>query len=118
MKADAVIAALGALAQDTRLSLYRLLVERGLNGMPAGEIAEALRVPASSLSFHLSQLSRAGLVVQRRVGRQLIYSTDFAAMNELIGYLTENCCGGSGGPACNPAVQSSADSIKGVRRSR
>ena len=109
MENKAVVTALSAIAQDTRLAIYRLLVERGPEGLPAGRIAEALSLPDSSLSFHLAQLNRAGLIVQKRVSRQLIYSADFAAMNALVGYLTENCCGGNPGlcaPACEPTVSS------------
>jgi ArsR family transcriptional regulator, arsenate/arsenite/antimonite-responsive transcriptional repressor len=102
MNTREAIAALGALAQETRLAIFRLLVERGPEGLPAGAIAEALELPASSLSFHLAQLAHAGLVSQRRQGRSLIYGIDFAAMNELMGYLTENCCAGSGG-VCLPS---------------
>jgi ArsR family transcriptional regulator, arsenate/arsenite/antimonite-responsive transcriptional repressor len=99
------IAALGALAQETRLALFRLLVARGPAGMPAGAIAEQLAVAPSSLSFHLQHLLHAGLIVQRRLGRQLIYSAEYAAMNELLVYLTENCCGRDAvcAPLCNPA---------------
>ena len=93
--ADSVVAALGALAQAHRLAAYRLLVEAGPEGMAAGALALALDVPNSSLSFHLAQLSGAGLIVQRRAGRSLIYSADFAAMNRLVAFLTENCCGGA-----------------------
>ncbi|HXQ40812.1 MAG TPA: metalloregulator ArsR/SmtB family transcription factor [Candidatus Udaeobacter sp.] len=105
MKTSRAIAALGALAQETRLAIFRLLVERGPAGDAAGVIAAKLDIPASSLSFHLAQLSHAGLIVQRRESRSLIYSVDFAAMNGLMGYLTENCCGGDASvcaPACNP----------------
>jgi len=94
MDTKRAIQALGALAQDTRLAIFRLLVEKGLEGLAAGAIAEALSLPPSSLSFHLAQLTRAGLVLQRRASRSLIYSVDFEAMGELMGYLTENCCGG------------------------
>jgi ArsR family transcriptional regulator len=102
------IAALGALAQETRLALFRLLVQAGPQGKAAGAIAEALGVPASSLSFHLAQLNHAGLVTQRRVGRSLIYGADYGAMNALVGYLAENCCGGeTAAPrVCNPAPRS------------
>ena len=105
MDQDRAIAALGALAQETRLALFRLLVARGPEGLPAGTIAERLGVAPSSLSFHLQQLAHAGLIVQRRFGRQLIYSAEYAAMNELLAYLTENCCGQgvSCAPACSPA---------------
>ena len=106
MDAATTIAALGALAHETRLATFRLLVERGPNGLPAGAIAEALKLPPSSLTFHLQQLMRAGLITQRRVSRQLIYATDFAAMNAVVAYLTENCCGSAivCAPACQPAA--------------
>jgi ArsR family transcriptional regulator len=98
------IAALGALAQETRLELFRLLVARGPEGLPAGIIAEKLGVMPSSLSFHLQQLVHAGLITQRRLSRQLIYSAEYGTMNELMAYLTENCCGrGACTPVCNPA---------------
>ena len=98
-----VIAALGALAQETRLELFRLLVTAGPAGLPAGVIAEKLGVLPSSLSFHLQQLVHAGLITQRRLSRQLIYSAEYGAMNELMAYLTENCCGVVCAPVCNPA---------------
>jgi len=91
----AAVTALSALAQEHRLTLFRLLVQAGPDGLPAGVIAEKIGVPASSLSFHLAQLNRAGLVSQTRQGRSLIYTADYAAMNGLIGYLTENCCEGA-----------------------
>src|ERR1700724_4016116 len=99
------IAALGALAQETRLELFRLLVTSGPAGLPAGVIAERIGVQPSSLSFHLAQLTHAGLITQRRLGRQLIYAAEYGAMTELLAYLTENCCGRgeSYAPACNPA---------------
>lgn len=100
--ADAV-QALGALAHDHRLAIYRMLVERGPNGLAAGAIAERLNVPPSSLTFHLQHLLRAGLLTQRRMSRQLIYAADFSAMNALVGFLTENCCG-RGQAACVPAA--------------
>lgn len=87
------VQALAALAHETRLALYRMLVERGPDGLAAGAIAERLNVPPSSLTFHVQHLHRAGLVTQHRVGRQLIYAADYAAMNGLIATLTENCCG-------------------------
>lgn len=93
------VAALGALAQEHRLALFRLLVQAGEEGMPAGAIAEALSIPNSSLSFHLAQLSRASLVRQQRQHRSIIYSADYDAMNALVGYLLENCCAGT---ACAP----------------
>ena len=99
------LAALGALAQETRLGLFRLLVTYGPEGLPAGVIAERLGVLPSSLSFHLQQLVHAGLITQRRLSRQLIYSAEYGTMNALLAYLTENCCGRaeSCAPACNPA---------------
>lgn len=100
MKTPAIISALAALAHEHRLAIFRLLVEKGPEGLPAGEIAERIGLVPSSLTFHLQHLARAGLLKQRRVGRQLFYATDFGVMNELVGYLTENCCGGAG---CAPA---------------
>jgi ArsR family transcriptional regulator, arsenate/arsenite/antimonite-responsive transcriptional repressor len=98
------ISALGALAQETRLELFRLLVTCGPEGLPAGAIAEKVGVMPSSLSFHLQQLVHAGLITQRRLSRQLIYSAEYGTMNELMAYLTENCCGrGACVPVCNPA---------------
>src|ERR1700736_5247209 len=103
MEKKGAITALGALAQETRLDLFRLLVTEGPAGLPAGVIADRLGVLPASLSFHLQQLVHAGLIAQRRLGRQLIYSAEYAAMNELLAYLTQNCCGqGVCAPACNP----------------
>jgi ArsR family transcriptional regulator, arsenate/arsenite/antimonite-responsive transcriptional repressor len=102
MKTPAVIAALGALAHEYRLAVYRLLVERGPEGLPAGIIGERVGLVPSSLTFHLQALQRAGLIRQTRASRQLIYSADYAVMNELVGYLTDNCCAASGG-ACDAA---------------
>jgi ArsR family transcriptional regulator len=103
MDATKTVAALSALAHEHRLAVYRMLVERGPNGLPAGVIAEQLAVPPSSLTFHLQHLLRAGLVTQRRMSRQLIYAADFAVMNDLLGYLTENCCEGNSA-ACGLSV--------------
>jgi ArsR family transcriptional regulator, arsenate/arsenite/antimonite-responsive transcriptional repressor len=103
MDQTTAIAALGALAQEHRLALFRLLVQAGEEGMAAGAIAEALGIPNSSLSFHLAQLNRAGLIRQERQHRSLIYRADYAAMNALVGYLMENCCGGSGA-VCAPTA--------------
>ena len=102
MDSSAVVNALGALAQEHRLALFRLLVQAGENGMSAGAIAEALGIPNSSSSFHLAALTKAGLIRQERQSRSLIYSADYAAMNDLVGYLMENCCGGTewGTSAC------------------
>jgi ArsR family transcriptional regulator, arsenate/arsenite/antimonite-responsive transcriptional repressor len=87
------LAALGALAQETRLQLYRLLVTSGPEGLSAGNIAERLGVIPSSLSFHLQHLVHAGLITQRRTGRLMIYAAEYDAVNALLAYLTENCCG-------------------------
>src|ERR1700759_1121987 len=106
MRTPEVIDALGALAHEHRLAIFRLLVERGPAGLAAGHVGTRLKLVPSSLTFHLQNLQRAGLITQRRESRQLIYSADFDAMNALIGYLTENCCAGSGecAPVCKPAA--------------
>lgn len=101
MKQQDVIAALAALAQDSRLSIYRLLVKRGPDGFAAGEISGRLKIAGPSLSFHLKELSRAGLVTARRDGRFIHYSANFEQMNNLVAFLTENCCGH--GVVCTPA---------------
>jgi ArsR family transcriptional regulator, arsenate/arsenite/antimonite-responsive transcriptional repressor len=103
VKSANAIASLAALAQEHRLAAFRLLVQAGEDGLPAGQIAEALGVPNSSLSFHLAQLTRAGLIRQERQSRSLIYRADYEAMNKLVGYLLENCCGGA---SCAPRAQS------------
>jgi ArsR family transcriptional regulator len=92
---DQAIVALAALAQDHRLAAYRLLVQAGPAGLAAGRLAQTLDVQPSSLSFHLAQLCHAGLAVQRREGRSILYSVDYSVMNGLLAYLTENCCAGS-----------------------
>lgn len=94
MQPDLVIRALAALAQEHRLAAFRLLVQAGSEGIAAGVLAERIGVPASSMSFHLAQLANAGLVTQRRESRSIFYAADYAAMNGLMAYLTENCCGG------------------------
>lgn len=112
MQADAVIQALGALAQEHRLAVFRLLVQAGPDGLPAGALAEATGVAPSSMSFHLAQLSHAGLVHQRRQGRSIIYAADYAAMNALMGFLTENCCNGAActpDASCSPAISQAKD---------
>lgn len=116
MKALQAIDALGALAHEHRLKIYRALVERGPAGLAAGAIGERIGLVPSSLTFHLQSLQRAGLITQRRESRQLIYSADFEAMAALVGYLTENCCAGSAENCeviCKPA-----SSAKPTRRSR
>src|SRR5215469_17365913 len=94
MKKSVVIGALGALAQETRLDVFRLLVQKGPEGLRAGEIGARLGQPSPTLSFHLNQLRFAGLVRSRRESRSIIYTANFKAMSDLLGYLTENCCGG------------------------
>lgn len=106
MTSSSVIDALGSLAQEHRLALFRVLVQAGDDGMPAGAIAERLGIPSSSLSFHLAHLTRAGMIQQRREGRSLIYTADYAAMNELVGFLMENCCGGA---SCAPEAACGED---------
>lgn len=101
MKSKSAIDALRALAQEHRLALFRLLVQAGDEGMSAGVIAETLGVPNSSLSFHLAQLKNAGLILHERQHRSLIYRANYPAMNALIGFLTENCCGGED---CSSAI--------------
>ena len=104
------VAALASLAQEHRLAIFRLLVQAGKAGMPAGAIAEALGVPNSSLSFHLAHLNRAGLIKQARQSRSLIYSADYACMNALVGFLMENCCAGAAcgsDTVCEPAEATS-----------
>jgi DNA-binding transcriptional ArsR family regulator len=101
MDVNAAVVALGALAQEHRLALFRLLVQAGGDGMAAGAIAEKLGIPNSSLSFHLAQLREAGLISQERQHRSLIYRANYPAMNGLVDYLTENCCSGAD---CSPAA--------------
>src|ERR1700675_673879 len=93
MERPKAIAALASLAQETRLEIFRLLVQKGPEGLAAGEIGERLGLPSPTLSFHLSHLKHAGLVKSRRQSRSIIYSADFATMMGLMAYLTENCCG-------------------------
>lgn len=105
METQTVVTALAALAQASRLSVFRLLVQVGPAGLPAGQIAELTGIPASSLSFHLKELSHAGLTESRQDGRFVIYTARFETMNALLGYLTDNCCGGNpctSATACSP----------------
>ena len=106
MKTAQALSALAALAHAHRLAVYRLLVQAGPEGLPAGVIAKRLKMPSSSLTFHLQKLQQARLITRERVSRQLIYAADFPAMNALVGYLTENCCAESGAACdvlCEPA---------------
>lgn len=107
MESNAAVEALSALAQEHRLALFRLLVQAGERGMAAGAIADALGVPNSSLSFHLGQLNRAGLIRQERQHRSLIYRANYTTMNALLSYLMENCCAGAEcgvDAACNTPI--------------
>jgi ArsR family transcriptional regulator, arsenate/arsenite/antimonite-responsive transcriptional repressor len=107
MQSKDVIAALAALAHESRLAVFRLLVQAGPDGMAATRIADELGIPPSSLSFHLKELTLAGLATQTKAGRSLIYAANFATMNGLVGFLTENCCGGE---VCTPASVTSVPS--------
>jgi DNA-binding transcriptional ArsR family regulator len=103
MEKQVVIAALAALAQETRLDIFRLLVREGPTGMAAGAIGAELGVPSATLSFHLKELKSAGVVESRREGRSVIYAPDFDVMSDLLRYLTDNCCAGDGAPSsCGP----------------
>lgn len=109
MRHREAVTALSALAHEHRLAVYRLLVEQGVEGLSAGDIAGRIGLVPSSLTFHVQALQRAGLITQRRVSRQLFYAADFDAMNALVGYLTENCCGQSPAacaPRCRPVSAS------------
>lgn len=99
METNQTIAALAALAHESRLAVFRALVQAGPTGMSAGQIATLLDVPPSSLSFHLKELARAQLVTSRQAGRFIFYCANFATINGLLAYLTENCCGGN---PCSP----------------
>lgn len=105
METTQAIEALAALAHAARLAVFRLLVQAGPDGLPAGRIAELMEMPASSLSFHLKELHRAGLLASRQEGRSIVYMARFETMNALLGYLTENCCGGA---PCSPVSDCSA----------
>ncbi len=98
MKSDEAVRALGALAQETRLSIFRALVQAGPEGTPAGRIAEALGAPASTLSFHLKELTAAGLVSSRQEGRFIYYVAEYSVMSGLVTFLTEKCCHGMPAP--------------------
>src|SRR5438046_10611203 len=116
MEKSNAVTALAALAQDNRLDAYRLLVQAGPNGMPAGEVAAALGLPPNTLSFHFDRLRQAGLVTVRRNGRSMIYAARYDTMNALLGYLTDNCCSGKPelcAPAgCTPAPIAASTSVK------
>jgi ArsR family transcriptional regulator, arsenate/arsenite/antimonite-responsive transcriptional repressor len=107
MNTQQAVKALGALAHEHRLNIYRMLVERGPAGLSAGAIAERVGLVPSSLTFHLKHLQQVGLLTQQRVSRQLIYAADFSVMNGLVGFLTDNCCSESG-TSCKPAPTAKA----------
>lgn len=107
---DATLA-LAALGQATRLSVFRLLVEAGPEGRMAGDIAQALSLPGATLSFHLKELSAAGLIEGEQQGRFICYRANFEAMNALIGFLTRNCCGGRSNAACPPTAKHSIGKV-------
>lgn len=113
MKRGGALRGLAALAQGTRLDLYRLLVQAGEAGLTAGELAGRAGVSAPALSFHAKELAAAGLVRARPVGRFVIYSADYAAMNGLLAYLTENCCAGR---SCDPPAAAACPPATQVRR--
>lgn len=111
MESKDIIQALSALAQESRLTVYRLLVQAGPAGLPAGRIAELAHIPPSSLSFHLKELSHAGLVSSRQESRFVFYSANFPRMNAVLAYLVENCCEGV---SCVPACTVSIDKLEGM----
>src|ERR1700739_3415988 len=115
MKKPEALAALAALAQDNRLDVFRLLVEAGPQGMPAGSVASALKIAPNTLTFHFDRLRDAGLVTVRREGRSMIYAARYEAMNALIAYLTENCCGGAR-EVCVPERNQNAPARKRRKR--
>ena len=111
METKAVVTALAALAQDSRLAVFRALVQAGPAGLAAGKISDCTRIPPSSLSFHLKELSHAGMVHSQQAGRFVIYTANFSTMNALLGFLSENCCGGNpcspvSSPVCSPSKES------------
>ena len=106
MNSQTAVTSLAALAQESRLAIYRLLVEAGATGLAVGEIGASLHVAPATLSFHLKGLSHAGLIASRQDGRYIYYSANFQRMNDLLGYLSENCCARDGdacAPACGPS---------------
>ena len=110
MKKPQALASLAALSQENRLDMFRLLVQAGPEGMPAGEVAAKLGISPNNLTFHFDKLREAGLVTVRRDGRSMIYAARYDAMNALVGYLTENCCQGASAncaaPSCQPVAVS------------
>jgi ArsR family transcriptional regulator, arsenate/arsenite/antimonite-responsive transcriptional repressor len=117
MEKSAAIMALGALAQESRLDIFRLLVQAGPEGMPAGHIGERLGLPSATLAFHLKELKNAGLATFERNGRSLIYSAVYPTMNALLAYLTENCCQGDAA-ACGVTICDGSTLVKVKERTR
>jgi DNA-binding transcriptional ArsR family regulator len=117
MEIQQAIDALSALAQRSRLAVFRLLVQRGPGGMPAGEIADALKVPANTMSAHLAILNQAGLVNARRNGRSVVYTVDFDGMKTLMTFLMEDCCQGRP-ELCGGALQAAASTCAPIREKR
>ena len=111
METKDVVTALAALAQDSRLAIFRTLVQAGPSGLAAGRISELTGIAPSSLSFHLKELAHAGMVSSQQAGRFVIYTANFSTMNALVGFLTENCCGGNPcTPVCSPACSTEKES--------
>jgi DNA-binding transcriptional ArsR family regulator len=116
MEKTDIVTALGALAQENRLDVFRLLVQTGPNGLAAGAVAEKLSLAPNTLSFHLDRLRTAGLISVKREGRSLIYAARYETMNGLLAYLTENCCGGA--TDCEPAACSPKSSARKVTKTK
>lgn len=114
MNNEAAVPLLAALAQDTRLAVFRLLVEQGAEGLPAGQIAERLAISPATLSFHLKELTRAGLTLSRQDGRFVIYAANYKTMDSLLSFLTRNCCAGS---PCGIPAASRSSSARSTRES-
>ena len=112
MKNETAVTLLSALAQETRLSVFRLLVEQGPAGLPAGQVAERLDLAHATLSFHLKELTTAGLTLSRQDGRFVIYSANYKAMDDLLSFLTRNCCAGS---SCEVSAKSCAKPAKSIK---
>ena len=115
MEESSAIEALSALAHDSRLAIYRLLMQEGANGLPAGQVGQRLGIPANALSFHLTRLRYAGLVTARRNGRQIIYAADYGGMQKLMGFLTENCCHNAP-EGCSPDCPPTRSSRAGMKQ--
>jgi len=112
MESRTAIASLAALAQDARLAIFRLLVQKGPEGLCVGDIAAKFDMAPATLSFHLKELTSAGLLVARQEGRFIYYAPDFGEMNALVSYLTENCCGGeSCDPVCKPVARKRKEKV-------